>query len=179
MRVTVRQAAVAILVTATACSQPKPAMRTPAPDRYTTYGDTAHFGENAVVSVDAAARYVALDVRRPARLFMYAMDQQYNLHTMATCFVERGRVRIQPTLATMRTYTQSTRGSGEQWTYRQGDAVVVILIDEEPREARRACDHSGDGRFVGTITPQEMLRTYALGLKRYPDSPWASYLVEP
>ena len=181
MRVTIRQAAVALLASAAACSQPKPAMQAPTPDRYTYSGDVERFGEQAILSIDEMARYVVLDVRRPARLFMYAVDLDYHLHTIAQCWVEPGRLRVQPTLATNNLHmnVQGFGTQGEQWHYGANNAVLVIMIEEVPRETKRACDHSGDGGYVATMPPSDALQRYALSLRRYPDSPWASYLVEP
>lgn len=168
----------ASVVAGAACWAPRAPLQAPAPDRYAAYGDTSRFGP-VVTAVDSNAQFVQLSLREPSRVEVFTIDREYRVRAVASCYAEAGTHTVKP---------------ANVGTYRIGrDAILVVVIGEEPRY-RASCDvpsTSNRSNFtaavsaipgrngLGTMPPNEALQRLPVALLRYPESSWASYIVEP
>ena len=161
-----------------ACWAPRASLQAPMADRYAAYGDTSRFGP-VVTAVDSNARFVELSLREPSRVELFSLDREYRVRSIVSCYAEAGVHVLKP----------ANHGS-----YQIGrDALLVVVIDEEPRH-RTTCDlpstsnrsaYSANGSAVngagasGVMPPNEALQRLPQTLLRHPNSSWASYLLEP
>lgn len=166
----------------------------PAPAGLTVAGDTTRVG--VVSGVDPNARYLNLTLRLPGRVEVYAMDRTGLMHQMVSCYLDSGTTTVRPTLtetisnsATFQTgssFGNSSAGRGAPrqmavWRFASSQEQLLIMLMLEEPTSRRGCDQSGSGAAAtfGLMRPAEALNSLPPTLLRFPETPWAAFLVQP